>query len=356
MKSNVVQGIDLSDTASRADCQSCLDGKQTKTTSMLSAKYTEIGDVTFSDVCEPFDSPSWSNATYCLRFIDGALGYVSVSTIEKKSEITKIFISFKEMLDSLSNNRIKRLHTDNGGEYLNENLKPFFDSQKIFLTKTSPCSAQSNGTAERMNRTLLNKVRSKLLKASLNKKFWAEAVHRAVYLEKMLPSGDRRGTPIKTVCGTKPHAGYLKVFGCLVHEAVPDSQRRKLEHKSRKLIHIGHISPTISRGYCLSTGRVHVVCHGKFDETAFLGTSSTPRNLRISNEGGVSETEGSMFQENFEIDFSDDEDESKNEITSHIDILDMYQQLPPEHIPLHQTKMRRDARDEFGAPHPGFHL
>ena len=57
---------------------------------------------------------------------------------------------------------------------------------------------QQNGVAERMNRTLLEKVRCMLSNAGLDKKFWAEAVSYASHLVNQLPSAAIGGkTPME---------------------------------------------------------------------------------------------------------------------------------------------------------------
>ena len=57
---------------------------------------------------------------------------------------------------------------------------------------------QQNGVAERMNRTLLEKVRCMLSNAGLDKKFWAEIVSYASHLINRLPSAAIGGkTPIE---------------------------------------------------------------------------------------------------------------------------------------------------------------
>lgn len=43
-------------------------------------------------------------------------------------------------------------------------------------------TAQQNGTAERMNRTLIEKGKSLLFDADLPKTYWAEAINMALYL------------------------------------------------------------------------------------------------------------------------------------------------------------------------------
>ena len=57
---------------------------------------------------------------------------------------------------------------------------------------------QQNGVTERMNRTLLKKVRCMLSNAGLDKKFWAEAVSYASHLVNRLPSAAIGGkTPME---------------------------------------------------------------------------------------------------------------------------------------------------------------
>ena len=51
-----------------------------------------------------------------------------------------------------------------------------------------PYTPQQNGLAERMNRTLLERVRCMMLEAGLPKKFWGEAVNTAAYLVNRCPS------------------------------------------------------------------------------------------------------------------------------------------------------------------------
>ena len=47
---------------------------------------------------------------------------------------------------------------------------------------------QQNGVAERLNRSIMNKVRSMLSESGLDQKFWAEAASTSVYVINRLPS------------------------------------------------------------------------------------------------------------------------------------------------------------------------
>ena len=54
--------------------------------------------------------------------------------------------------------------------------------QGIRLEYIVPKTLEMNGLAERMNRTLMERVRSTLLHAKLSKSYWAEAMCTTIYL------------------------------------------------------------------------------------------------------------------------------------------------------------------------------
>ncbi|KAH9717217.1 hypothetical protein KPL71_021741 [Citrus sinensis] len=84
-----------------------------------------------------------------------------------------------------------------------------------------------NDVAERMNRTLLEKVRCMLSNVGLDKKFWAEAVSYASHLINRLPSAAIRGkTPMEMWSG-KHAQDYdsLRIFGCLAYYHVKDESK-----------------------------------------------------------------------------------------------------------------------------------
>ena len=95
--------------------------------------------------------------------------------------------------------------------------------------------------AERKNRTVLDMVRSMLKGKNLPKKFWAEAVQCAVYVQNRFPHaklGEK--TPQEIWSGKKPSVSHLKVFGSVAYGQVPSQHRTKLEDRSRKYIFIGY--------------------------------------------------------------------------------------------------------------------
>ena len=116
--------------------------------------------------------------------------------------------------------------------------------------RTIPYSSQQNGVAERMNRTLMDKVRSMLYHSNLPQRFWGEALSTAVYVANRSPTSAITETPYERWNeGLKPDVSNLRVFGCDAYMHVPDEKRKKLDRKSLKCVFVGY--PVGKKGYKL---------------------------------------------------------------------------------------------------------
>ncbi|GFU15087.1 retrovirus-related Pol polyprotein from transposon TNT 1-94 [Trichonephila clavipes] len=83
--------------------------------------------------------------------------------------------------------RIKKIRTDNGLEFVNEQLDTYLANSGIFHEKTIPYNSESNGKAERANRVLLERARSLLYESKLPLKFWAEAINCSTQVSNVTP-------------------------------------------------------------------------------------------------------------------------------------------------------------------------
>ena len=77
------------------------------------------------------------------------------------------------MVERESKCQLQTLRTDNGGEYLSTEFKEYLKAEGIRHELTIPKTPEQNGKAGRMNRTLVESIRSMLIDANLPKKFWA---------------------------------------------------------------------------------------------------------------------------------------------------------------------------------------
>ena len=122
-------------------------------------------------------------------------------------------------LESESGRRLKTLRIDEGGEYNSVEWRAFanipgheFDHQL-----TAPYSPEQNGMCERLNRTLLEKMRCLMIWSELPKSFWDVALLHANWIRNRSPtSGPKGNLPIEEWTGKETKMKNVHTFGCLV--------------------------------------------------------------------------------------------------------------------------------------------
>jgi len=97
--------------------------------------------------------------------------------------------------------------------------------------KTILENPHQNKVAERMNKTILEHVRSMRIHTGLSKKFWADTTNTTVYLI-------NRGPSVPLNCGIS--LNHLRIFGCISYVHVELDRRRKLNPKSKRCIFNGY--------------------------------------------------------------------------------------------------------------------
>ena len=82
------------------------------------------------------------------------------------------FKIYKAEVENQLEKKIKRVRSDRGGEYFSHEFDSFCAEHGIIHERTPPYSPQSNGVAERKNRTLTDLVNATLDIAGLSKAWW----------------------------------------------------------------------------------------------------------------------------------------------------------------------------------------
>ncbi|OWY96592.1 Rve-domain-containing hypothetical protein [Phytophthora megakarya] len=217
--------------------------------------------------------------TYVVTFIDDYSRHVTVHFMKAKSEVLSKFKFYKAAMENAMGKSIKRLRSDNGGEYTGRQFKAFLNQHGIKHEKTVPYTPQQNGLAERMNRSLVEMARCLLYHESVNKKWRAEAVNTAAWIINRIPNSVTVKTPFEIVYKSKPQLRNVKVFGALGYAHIPDEKRRKLDAKAFKCRFLGYEDGV--KGYRVlnaSTGKVQIVRTVKFIET------TNPQHLMVHDE------------------------------------------------------------------------
>ena len=108
-----------------------------------------------SDLCEINRKLTKYGKRYFMTFIDDCTRFCYVYLLKTKDEALHYFKVYKAEVENQLERKIKRLRSDCGGEYFSSEFSKFCVEYRIIHERTLPYSPQSNGIAERKNRTLI---------------------------------------------------------------------------------------------------------------------------------------------------------------------------------------------------------
>lgn len=223
-----------------SQCETCLKAKLVKNPFNTERKRaTRPLQIIHSDVCGKIDPPTYNNKNYFMTCVDDYTHFVKVYLLQHKSEAVEFLKEFINESEAHFNIKTSKIRCDNGGEYSSNSFKTWCKNKGIVLNYTIPYTPQHNGTSERMNRTLVNKVRALLFDSYLENDMWGEAVYTAAYLVNRSPTTTKDKTPAELWYGHKPNLSKLQIFGSVVYTRILGSQR-KLDPRSKRGIFVGY--------------------------------------------------------------------------------------------------------------------
>lgn len=286
MRDGIVDGVKFADgETSLRNCEACQKGKQSRQPFKSSGtKSSDILELVHSDLCGPMENASIGGAKYFLTFIDDFTRKYFVYFLRLKSDVLATFKDFKQLVENQTGKKIKILRTDNGTEYCGNDFQTFCRKSGIRHQTSTTYTPQQNGVAERANRTIVERAKCMIFDADLDKSFWAEAVHTAVYvINRSVNSVLVDKTPEEAWTGLKVNLSAMRIFGSPVMVHVPKQKRAKWDPKSRKMIFVGYDDNT--KGYrCIdsTTKRIEIS-----RDVVFLESKS---NSGISTEDDADDT------------------------------------------------------------------
>lgn len=228
-------------------CEECVLGKSHKQ-SYKPAKHVTKGilDYVHSDIWGSPSSPdSLAECKYFITFIDDYSKKVWIYFLKTKNEAFTAFKEWKVAVETPTERKVKCLRTDNGLEFCNREFDNYCKQAGIKRHRTCTYTPQQNGVSERMNRTIMDKVRCMLAETGLDQSFWAEAASTAVYLINRSPNASIDfKLPEQVWSGSKPEFKHLRRFGSSAYVHVREG---KTEPRALKGVFLGY--PFGIKGY-----------------------------------------------------------------------------------------------------------
>jgi len=146
---------------------------------------------------------------YFMTFIDDCTRFCYVYLLKTKDEALHYFKVYKDEVENQLEKKIKRLWSNRGGEYFSNEISEFCAVHGIIHERMPPYSPQSNGIAERKNRTLTDLVNAMLETAGLSKEWWGEAILTACHVLNRVPTKNKEITPFEEWEKKRLNLSYL---------------------------------------------------------------------------------------------------------------------------------------------------
>src|SRR5258708_7873267 len=159
IQKGIVDGLpDVADDAKEFNCTACIKGKMMHSPFQTGHKtMTEHLGRLHSDICGPMDTLSLGKNHYFCLLVDDKTRYLWFLPCAKKSDFTAWFTCLDALFANHYHSHTRILHTDQGGEYVNETLESYCTENSIDVELTIPHTPEQNWGTEHSNQRVLDK-------------------------------------------------------------------------------------------------------------------------------------------------------------------------------------------------------
>lgn len=298
LKTGAVEGMRVA-TSCQPNCTACTMSKICRAHHPLRSeiKATEQSAVLHIDTVGPMKTASIGGSRYFVLATEEYSGYKLFETMSSKAAIPDTVKRMINRAELESGRQVKAILTDNGSEFINNDLERFLDKRGTVHFYSATYTPEQNGRAERANRTVLDGIRTLLADSKLPERFWAEALNTFVYTSNRLTSkSNPNQTHYELFRGTKPNISNLRVFGQQAIIREPNSTRDgKLAPRGEKVTFVGYTERYNTFRFFISTPHEQVIesCDVRFIESPENPPMESQDNLvTILDEVGSDKSQG----------------------------------------------------------------
>ena len=272
VESGAITGVELDPNSQEHDCDACIFAHATRLPVpkvRVSAPAQRFGDEIHTDVWGPASISTCQGRRYFVTFTDNAMRFTITYLMCTKDQALEAYKSFEVWALTQGHCRaIKVLRSDCGGKYLSDTFNAHLVAVGMAHKLTVHDTPQLNGVAERLNRTLLERIRAFAHGSGLPKSLWGEALRHAVWLKNRTAMRALDGrTPFEALYGRPPDLSCLCLWGC--HVWVHDPNCSKLDVHARKVRWLGFdVDARAHHVFWLGPGNVTV------ERNVYFGTSA----------------------------------------------------------------------------------
>ena len=205
----VVNGMNITDNQQN-ECAVCNQGKMCQTRNRKPDERAKTPlEFVHCDLAGPIDPTARDGFRYALCFVDDFTGIHMVYFLKQKSDTVEATQKF--LADTSPFGKVKRIRSDNGGEFLSKNFRDLLIKNKIKHKASAPYSPHQNGTVERAWRSLFEMARCLLNESNLPKTVWSYAVMTAAFIRNCCFNWRLCKTPLEALTGRKPDLSNMHI-------------------------------------------------------------------------------------------------------------------------------------------------
>ena len=177
IENGLVTGVRLDDSSGdTVFCESCVYAKSTRkpvAKEREGEQATEFGEEVHSNLWGPAPVATIGGRRYYVTFTDDKTRMTYLHLLRRKRETLGAYKDFAAKCLTQHEAHIKTLHSDRGGKYTGKEFTLYLRKNGTKQKLTVHDTPQHNGVAERLNRTILEKVRAMLHASGQPKFLWA---------------------------------------------------------------------------------------------------------------------------------------------------------------------------------------
>jgi len=212
-------------------CVPCMDGKMVQAPHPRSSTKTTKGELVHSAMGGPL-TESLGGSIYFITALEDSTGFITATLIKTQGMASEALKPRIRQLETMTGVNVKRGRHDSVKEYLTLDLKAMYERKGITSEMTALYKAQQNRKAERVNRTLLERVRAALLDSRAEEELWADALASVVHVLNRSPKAGLDVTPLEALTGQSPNVAGFRVWGSRAWALKPKKQERKLDPRT----------------------------------------------------------------------------------------------------------------------------
>ncbi|CAI7862624.1 unnamed protein product [Closterium sp. NIES-54] len=197
-------------------------------------------DKVYSDILN-LPADGFNGERYVITFTEASTHYVWTRNMTNHFLAFTAFRTWLPLAERESDTKLKAFHCDGAGEYRSNEFRTYLQERKIRRLFSLPHAHQQSGVAERLNRTLQEKMRALLAQAQLGPLYWPFAMDHATVLHNLLSSSalPNNASPYLLWTGKLGTTKLLRVFGCVVQYRPPTAPLGKFDQRAKWGLHLG---------------------------------------------------------------------------------------------------------------------